>query len=52
MENTNCRVRCWLLRDNLLLDLPRDALSNLCARMNATLRKCLGYRTLAEVFRE
>lgn len=52
VENTNRRVRRWLPRETVLLHLPRNDLVNLSARMNATPRKCLGYRTPAEVFRE
>ena len=52
VENTNRRVRRYLPRDAVLLSLPRDAVSSVCARLNATPRKCLGFRTPAEVFRE
>ncbi|WP_314188463.1 IS30 family transposase [Paracoccus yeei] len=52
VENTNQRVRRWLPRDTVLLRLPPRTLSALCERMNATPRKCLGFRTPSEVFRE
>lgn len=52
VENTNRRVRRWLPRDTMLLDVPPQALDSLARRLNATPRKCLGYRTPAEVFWE
>lgn len=52
VENTNRRARRWLPRDTMLLDVPPQALDSLARRLNATPRKCLGYRTPAEVFRE
>lgn len=52
VENTNHRVRRWLPRDTILLTIEQKELLGLAQRMNATLRKCLGYRTPAEVFRE
>lgn len=50
VENTNRRVRRWLPRETVLLDLPPRELTALAARMNATPRKCLGFITPAEVF--
>lgn len=52
VENTNRRVRRWLPRDTVLLDLPPSELTALAGRMNATPRKCLGFRTPAEAFSE
>lgn len=52
VENTNRRIRRWLPRDTVLLTLPSRDLIDLAQHMNATPRKCLGYRTPAEVFRE
>ena len=52
VENTNRRIRRWLPRDTVLLNLPRRDLADLSARMNATPRKCLNFRTPAEVFGE
>lgn len=52
VENTNRRARRWLPRETLLLDLPPRDLTALSLKMNATPRKCLGFRTPAEVFRE
>jgi IS30 family transposase len=52
VENTNRRVRRWLPRDTILLTIDPKEFGGLAQRMNATPRKCLGYRTPAEVFRE
>lgn len=52
VENTNRRIRRWLPRDTILLALPPRELTDLARRMNATPRKCLGFRTPAEVFSE
>lgn len=52
VENTNRRVRRWLPRDTILLTIQQKELLGLAQRMNATPRKCLGYRRPAEVFRE
>lgn len=52
VENTNRRVRRHLPRSVSLLSLPAGAVNAVCERLNATPRKCLGYRTPAEVFRE
>lgn len=52
VENTNRRIRRWLPRDTVLLSMqPRDFV-DLSKRMSATPRRCLAYRTPAEVFRE
>ena len=52
VENTNRRVRRWLPRETVLLKINQNELVRLAQRMNATPRKCLGYRTPAEVFRD
>lgn len=52
VENANGRIRRWLPSETPVADLPDDALAKLCARLNATPRKCLGYATPAEVFAE
>ena len=52
VENTNRRARRWLPRETVLLDLAPHDLASLSIHMNATPRKCLGFRTPAEVFRE
>jgi IS30 family transposase len=52
VENTNRRARRWLPRN---LDMGRvsdSELKDICDRLNATPRKCLGWKTPAEVFRE
>lgn len=52
VENSNGRVRRWLPPETPVADLADDALAKLCARLNATPRKCLGYATPAEAFAE
>ncbi|ORE91093.1 transposase, IS1086 [Stappia sp. 22II-S9-Z10] len=52
VENTNWRARRWLPRETDLLSLRNGDLARVCAQLNATPRKCLGYRTPVEVFRE
>lgn len=47
----NRRVRRYLPADTALLTLPERSMISICERLNATPRKCLGYRTPAEVFR-
>lgn len=49
VENTNRRIRRWLPRDTTLLALPAGELNDLAGRMNATPRKCLAFKTPAEV---
>jgi IS30 family transposase len=49
VENTNGRVRRFLSRDTDIAALPEEALLGICDRLNATPRKCLGYRTPKEV---
>lgn len=52
VENTNRRARRWLPCN---LDMGRVSdleLKDICDRLNATPRKCLGWKTPAEVFRE
>ena len=49
VENTNGRVRRFLSRDTDIAALPEEALLEICDRLNATPRKCLGYRTPKEV---
>jgi IS30 family transposase len=48
-ENTNGRVRRFLSRDTNIAALPEGALLEISDRLNATPRKCLGYRTPQEV---
>lgn len=52
VENTNGRVRKRLSREVDPLSVTDAALLAVCSRLNSTLRKCLGYRTPAEVFRK
>ena len=52
VENTNLRTRHWLPRDTDPTALTNRYLVSICERLNATPRKCLGYRTPAEVFKE
>ena len=52
VENMNKRVRRYLPRDTALLSLPNRYMRSICDRLNATPRKCLGYRTPAEAFRD
>lgn len=51
-ENTNGRARRYLPRDTDPTALTNRSLAAICQRLNTTPRKCLGYRTPAEVFRE
>lgn len=51
VENTNRRARRWLNRDVDPLTLAEPDLRRICDHLNSTPRKCLGYRTPAEVFR-
>jgi IS30 family transposase len=52
VENTNGRVRKWLSREIDPLSVTEADLIEICNRLNATPRKCLGFRTPAEVFRK
>ena len=52
VENTNRRVRKWLSREVDPLSVTDADLIEICNQLNATPRKCLGYRTPAEVFRQ
>ena len=52
VENTNGRLRRHLPRDTDVLSLPDRALASIRDRLNATPRKCLGFRTPAEAFRD
>lgn len=51
VENTNRRARKWLLRDVDPLSVTDADLIEICNHLNATPRKCLGYRTPGELFR-
>jgi IS30 family transposase len=52
VENTNRRTRRWLPRDIDPLAITDRDLTFICSRLNNTPRKCLGYKTPAEIFRQ
>lgn len=52
VENTNRRLRRHLPRDADVLRVTDRTIVGLCDRLNATPRKCLGFRTPAEAFRD
>jgi IS30 family transposase len=52
VEYTNCRARKWFSIEVNLLSLSDRDLTDICNCLNATPRKCLGYKTPAEVFRQ
>ncbi|MFT6659894.1 MAG: IS30 family transposase [Maritalea sp.] len=52
VENTNRRARRWLPRELNLKTLSDHDLKMICDRLNQTPRKCLGWKTPAEVFKE
>jgi IS30 family transposase len=50
VENTNKRVRGYLPRETVVLDVSNQEVRSLCERLNATPRKCLGFQTPTEIF--
>ena len=52
VENTNRRARRWLPREIDPATISNHQLKMICDRLNATPRKCLGWKTPAEVFKE
>ncbi|WP_407946992.1 transposase, partial [Paracoccus lichenicola] len=50
VENTNGRLRKHLPRSTEPTALTNRYLRSICQSLNSTPRKCLGYRTPAEVF--
>ncbi len=52
VENINKRARRYLPRDTPVAALSDRSMTSICARLNAAPRKCLGYRTPAEAFRD
>lgn len=52
VENTNRRVRRWLPRKRDITAVSDHELKMICDRLNSTPRKCLGWKTPAEVFRQ
>ena len=52
VENTNRRARRWLPRERDPALITNHDLKMICDRLNSTPRKCLGWKTPAEVFKE
>lgn len=52
VENTNRRARRWLPRKRDIRKLTDHEIKEISDRLNNTPRKCLGWKTPAEVFRE
>ena len=52
VENTNRRARRWLPRKRDIGPMTDHDMKVICDRLNNTPRKCLGWTTPAEVFRE
>lgn len=52
VENTNRRARRWLPRKRDLRSMTDEEMKAICDRLNNTPRKCLEWKTPAEVFRE
>lgn len=52
IENLNRRVRRYLPSNTPISAISNRSIVSVCDRLNATPRKCLGYRTPAEAFRE
>jgi IS30 family transposase len=50
VENTNGRIRRFLPGDRNLAELADDELQRVATNLNATPRRCLGYRTPHEAF--
>ena len=52
VENLNKRARRYMPRDAPLAALSNREMKSICDRLNGTPRKCLGWRTPTEAFRE
>ena len=52
IENLNKRARRYLPRDAPVAALSNQDMKSICDRLNGTPRKCLGWRTPTEAFRE
>ena len=52
VENTNRHARRWLPRERDIRQMTDADIRKITDRMNATPRKCLGWKTPAEVFAE
>ncbi len=50
VENANKRIRRFMPGDTNLAEVPQSALVQLAHHLNDQPRKCLGYKTPAEVF--
>ena len=50
-ENTNRRARRWLPRKRDIRPMTDQDMKGICDRLNNTPRKCLGWKTPADVFR-
>lgn len=52
VENMNKRARRYLPRETAVLSISNQEIKAICDNLNSTPRKCLGYKTPAEAFRE
>ena len=52
VENLNKRARRYLPRDAPVAALTNRDMKSICERLNGTPRKCLGWRTPTEAFRD
>ncbi|MFT6445639.1 transposase, IS30 family [Sulfitobacter pontiacus] len=52
VENLNKRARRYLPRDAPVAALTNRDMKSICDRLNGTPRKCLGWKTPTEAFRE
>lgn len=52
VENFNRRARRYLPRDTPVAAISNRSMKAICDRLNGTPRKCLGWKTPAEAFRE
>lgn len=52
VENLNNRARRYLPRSTEIAALTNQNMKEICARLNGTPRKCLGWKTPTEAFRE
>lgn len=52
VDNNNRRARRWLPRELDPLAVDHQQLKRVCDQLNSTPRKCLGFKTPAEVFRQ
>ncbi len=52
VENANGRIRRFLPGERNLAELAEDELLRMTATLNATPRRCLGYRTPKEAFQD